>query len=65
LLGGRFSLRGSVLGALIIQTLTTSIYSLGVPPEVNLVVKAVVVFAVCLVQSPELRSWLTKRRVAA
>ena len=65
LLGGRFSLRGSVLGALIIQTLTTSIYSLGVPPEINLVVKAVVVFAVCLVQSPELRSWLTKRRVAA
>ena len=65
LLGGRFSLRGSVLGALIIQTLTTSIYSLGVPPEINLVVKAVVVFAVCRVQSPELRSWLTKRRVAA
>jgi hypothetical protein len=25
---------------------------MGVPPEVNLVVKAVVVFVVCLVQSP-------------
>ncbi len=37
--------RGSVLGALIIQTLTSTIYSIGVPPEVNLVVKAVVVFA--------------------
>lgn len=61
LLGGRFSLRGSVLGALIIQTLTTSIYSLGVPPEVNLVVKAVVVFAVCLVQSPELRRLVLRR----
>jgi galactofuranose transport system permease protein len=61
LLGGRFSLRGSVLGALIIQTLTTSIYSLGVPPEVNLVVKAVVVFAVCLVQSPELRRLVMRR----
>ncbi len=63
--GGRFSLRGSVLGALIIQTLTTSIYSLGVPPEVNLVVKAVVVFAVCLVQSPQVRALLTGRRLAA
>jgi ribose/xylose/arabinose/galactoside ABC-type transport system permease subunit len=40
LTGGRFSLAGSVLGALIIQTLTSTIYSIGVPPEVNMVVKA-------------------------
>lgn len=53
--GGRFSLAGSVLGALIIQTLTYAIYSMGVPPEVNLVVKAVVVFIVMLLQSPEFR----------
>lgn len=53
--GGRFSLAGSVLGALIIQTLTYAIYSMGVPPEVNLVVKAVVVFVVMLLQSPEFR----------
>jgi simple sugar transport system permease protein len=55
LTGGRFSLAGSVIGALIIQTLTYAIYSLGVPPEVNLVVKAVVVFAVMLLQSAEFR----------
>jgi galactofuranose transport system permease protein len=55
LTGGRFSLMGSVIGALIIQTLTYAIYSLGVPPEINLVVKAVVVFAVMLLQSPEFR----------
>ena len=55
LTGGRFSLVGSVIGALIIQTLTYAIYSLGVPPEVNLVVKAVVVFSVMLLQSPEFR----------
>lgn len=64
LTGGRFSLAGSVLGALIIQTLTYAIYSLGVPPEVNLVVKAVVVFAVMLLQSAEfrqaLRGWVFK-----
>jgi ribose/xylose/arabinose/galactoside ABC-type transport system permease subunit len=41
LAGGKFSLAGSVIGALIIQTLTYTIYSLGVPPEVNMVVKAV------------------------
>jgi galactofuranose transport system permease protein len=56
LTGGRFSLVGSVIGALIIQTLTYAIYSLGVPPEINLVVKAVVVFVVMLLQSAEFRA---------
>jgi len=51
LTGGRFSL----VGALIIQTLTSTIYSIGVPPEINLVVKAVVVFVVMLLQSAEFR----------
>jgi len=62
LTGGRFSLAGSVIGALIIQTLTYAIYSLGVPPEINLVVKAVVVFAVMLLQSAEFRD--SVRRLA-
>lgn len=56
LTGGRFSLAGSAIGALIIQTLTTTIYSLGVPPQVNLVVKAVLVFVVMLLQSAEFRA---------
>lgn len=64
LTGGRFSLAGSVIGALIIQTLTYGIYSIGVPPEVNLVVKAAVVFAVMLLQSAEFRQtvaqWLRR-----
>ena len=59
LAGGRFSLVGSVIGALIIQTLTYTIYSLGVPPEVNMVVKAIVVFLVCLSQSPQFRRIFT------
>lgn len=62
--GGRFSLAGSLIGALIIQTLTSTIYSIGVPPEINLVVKAAVVFAVMLLQSAEFRSavrvWLVR-----
>jgi simple sugar transport system permease protein len=60
LTGGRFSLAGSVIGALIIQTLTYAIYSFGVPPEINLVVKAAVVFAVMLLQSPEFRATVTQ-----
>jgi len=64
LTGGRFSLGGSLLGALIIQTLTSTIYSIGVPPEINLVVKAAVVFVVMLLQSAEfrraVRGWLVR-----
>jgi simple sugar transport system permease protein len=55
LTGGHFSLAGTLIGALIIQTLTTMIYASGVPPEVNMVVKAVLVFAVMLLQSAEFR----------
>jgi len=61
LLGGRFSLAGTVLGALIIQTLTYTTYSIGVPPEATLVVKAVVVLLVSVIQSPSARQWLMLR----
>jgi simple sugar transport system permease protein len=67
LAGGRFSLVGSMIGALIIQTLTYTIYSLGVPPEVNMVVKSIVVFVVCISQSGEFRQLIKqagKRRPA-
>jgi simple sugar transport system permease protein len=56
--GGRFYLSGTVVGALFIQTLTTTIYSLGVAPEITLVVKAIVVIVVCIIQSPEFRKML-------
>ena len=56
LLGGRFSLAGTVLGALIIQTLTYTTYSIGVPPEATLVVKAIVVIVVTLIQSDAARA---------
>ncbi|MDQ1923688.1 ABC transporter permease [Massilia pseudoviolaceinigra] len=64
LAGGKFSLVGSVIGALIIQTLTYTIYSLGVPPEVNMVVKSVVVFLVCLSQSAEFKQLFSRARAA-
>jgi ribose/xylose/arabinose/galactoside ABC-type transport system permease subunit len=59
--GGRFYLMGTVIGALIIQTLTTTIYMIGVPPEITLVVKSVVVLAVCLIQSETFRSTIMTR----
>lgn len=61
LTGGRFFLSGSLLGALILQSLTTTIYSLGVPPEVTLVVKALVVCAVSLLQSEQFRQLFRRR----
>jgi ribose/xylose/arabinose/galactoside ABC-type transport system permease subunit len=56
LTGGRFTLVGSVIGALLIQTLTTSMYNFGVPPAVTPVPKAVVIVAVCLMQSEKFRN---------
>lgn len=54
--GGRFFLLGSMVGALIIQTLTTTIYAFNVPPQIAQVVKALVVYAVSLLQSDSFRS---------
>jgi simple sugar transport system permease protein len=53
--GGKFYLMGSIIGALIIQTLTVTIYAFGVPSDVAPVVKALVVWAFCLLQSPKFR----------
>jgi galactofuranose transport system permease protein len=61
--GGNFSLVGSVIGALIIQSITTTIYALGVPPQVTLVVKAIVVIIICLLQSNQFRTLVFGRRV--
>lgn len=52
LLGGRFNLLLSVVGALIIQSMNTGILLSGYKPEFNLVLKALVVLAVLIMQSP-------------
>ncbi|MGZ5568676.1 MAG: ABC transporter permease [Limisphaerales bacterium] len=57
LTGGRFSLGGSLLGALLIQTVTTTILTRGVPSQLTLVVKALVVVSVCLLQSDKFRTF--------
>lgn len=55
LLGGRFSLLASLLGAMIIQSINTGILLSGFPPEFNLIIKAGIVLIILLLQSPRLR----------
>ncbi len=55
LMGGRIYLGMTVIGALVIQALTTSILISGLPPEYNLIIKALVVLFVLLLQSDNAR----------
>lgn len=64
LTGGRFSLGGSVIGALLIQTLTTTVNALGIPPESIMLFKAIVVLVVCLLLSPAFRRKFRRRHGA-
>jgi galactofuranose transport system permease protein len=52
LMGGRFSIPMSVIGALIIQAMNTGILVSGFPPEFNLLVKAALIIIILIVQSP-------------
>lgn len=68
LTGGRYYLPGSIVGALLIQTLTTTMYARDVSADIALVPKALVILLVCLLQSPTARrrfAQLLKRRRAA
>ena len=58
--GGRFTMAGSMVGALIIQSLTTTILTRGIPPQVTLVYKAIVIILVALIQSENFRRLFTR-----
>jgi ribose/xylose/arabinose/galactoside ABC-type transport system permease subunit len=62
LTGGRICLAGSFFGALLLQTLTVTMYYLDVRPAVAPMPKAVVIVAVCLAQSETVRRWFARRR---
>ena len=55
LTGGRFYLTGAIVGALFIQTLTTTMYMRNVSADIAPVPKALAILVVCLLQSPILR----------
>ncbi|WP_196157513.1 ABC transporter permease [Reinekea sp. G2M2-21] len=60
--GGRIYLGLTIIGALIIQTLTTIIFSSGVPVEYNLIVKACIILAVLLIQSETTKNYVSQLR---
>lgn len=62
LAGGRYSLTGTVIGALVIQTLVTTVYTVGIPPVATMIFKAAVITVVCLLQSPATAAALTRWR---
>jgi simple sugar transport system permease protein len=58
--GGRFSLAGSIAGALVMQATTTSILALGVPAFAVQAIKGVVVVLVLLLYSEQFRAFVRK-----
>jgi len=57
--GGRANIIGSIIGALIMQTITTSMLIWGVPVQQTPMIKAVAVIFVCLLQSPHMKLSVT------
>jgi ribose/xylose/arabinose/galactoside ABC-type transport system permease subunit len=55
LTGGRPHIAGSLIGALLMQTLTVMLQMHNIPTEQTLIVKAAVAILVCLLQSPTLK----------
>lgn len=60
--GGRYSLAGTVVGALIIQTLITTLLTRAVPVQYTLIFQASVVVIVLILQSPKIKELAYKRR---
>ena len=58
LTGGRYYLGATLIGVLILQTMTTTILSSGLPVQFTHIVKALVVILVMLVMSPQFRKEL-------
>ncbi len=61
--GGRFSLLASMVGALVMQAITQSMYAFGVPAFALQAIKAVVVILVILLYSDQVKGWV--RRIGA
>jgi simple sugar transport system permease protein len=58
--GGRFSLLASVVGAMVIQAMTTSMYAIGVPAFALQAIKGLVVIAVILLYSEQVRGFVRR-----
>lgn len=58
--GGRFSLLASMIGALVMQAITQSMYAIGVPAFALQAIKAVVVILVILLYSDQVRGFIRR-----
>lgn len=70
LMGGRFSIPASLAGALIVQSITTTVLAQGVPAAYIRVLKAALIVIICLSQSREFKGMIAsykakKRKVEA
>ena len=61
--GGRFSLLASMIGALVMQAITQSMYAIGVPAFALQAIKAIVVIFVILLYSDQVKGFF--RRLSA
>lgn len=60
--GGKFSLKGSVIGAYVIQALTTTLYSIKVPSTQVKAYKAIVIILIVVLGSPVLKAFFIQLR---
>ncbi len=61
--GGKFSVAGAVIGALLMQTLTTTVTSWGIDRSATLILKALIVVTVCILQSPKIKEkWNSRKK---
>jgi simple sugar transport system permease protein len=60
--GGKFSLKGSVIGAYVIQALTTTLYAIKVPSTQVKAYKAIVIILIVVLGSPVIKAHLAKLR---
>lgn len=63
LAGGRFSLGGTIVGALILSTLERAVIIFGFPSQTTPLFKAVVLIVVCVAASPMIRGYLRQREL--
>ncbi len=60
--GGKFSLSGSVIGAYVIQALTTTLYAMKVPSTAIKAFKAIVIIAIVVIGSPIIKAYVLQFR---
>ncbi|WP_217647503.1 ABC transporter permease, partial [Pantoea sp. Ae16] len=65
LMGGKFSLSGAFVGALLIATLDKTVLFLGVSSSATPAFKATVIIVICLLQSERVRAWFRRGRTPA